>query len=178
MLPSCNKTIHQLRNTTIPYFRKKRVPLTTRQISPVLIEPLSRTSLMAPNFHPLTNPKEEFCLFFCFALNFGENFRVLKVHRAVAAMVEVLCDGFFPFSCLASFWSLRFPLLPLPLQLVFPLFILSLCVHSHTWMMASQCKPKIRISLWNKWCVFSKIYVLLLSYYYTCNDSQTIDRTC
>ena len=27
--------------------------------------------------------------------------------------------------------------------------------------------PKIRVSLWNKWCVFSMIYVLLISYYHT-----------
>ena len=48
---------------------------------------------MAPNLHPLTNPKEEFCLFFRFALNFGENLRILKIHRTVAAMVEVLSDA-------------------------------------------------------------------------------------
>lgn len=29
--------------------------------------------------------------------------------------------------------------------------------------MASQCKRKIRISLRNKWCVFSMIYVLLIA---------------
>ena len=88
-----NKTIHQLRYMTIPYFRKKRVPLTTRQIPPVLIEPFPRTSLVAPNLHPLTNPKEEFRLLFRFALNFGENLWILKIHRTVAAMVEVLCNA-------------------------------------------------------------------------------------
>ena len=32
-------------------------------------------------------------MFFRFALNFGENLRVLKIHRTVAAMVEVLSDA-------------------------------------------------------------------------------------
>ena len=32
-------------------------------------------------------------MFFCFALNFGENFRVLKIHRPVTSMVEVLSDA-------------------------------------------------------------------------------------
>ena len=84
---------NQLGNTTISYFREKRVPLTTWQIPPVFIEPFPRTSLMAPNLHPLTNPKEEFRLLLGFGLNFGENLRVLKIHRSVTAMVEVLSDA-------------------------------------------------------------------------------------
>ena len=67
--------------------------MTTRQIPPVLVKPLPRTSLMAPNFHSFTNPKKKLRLFFGVALNFGKYFRVLEIHRTVTPVVEMLSDA-------------------------------------------------------------------------------------
>ena len=57
------------RVSTVPDFRKKRIPLARWQIPPILIKPFPRASLMTSDLHTLTNFQKELRLFFGLALN-------------------------------------------------------------------------------------------------------------